>query len=107
MISTYQIILEWTFSYIYKYIEKKTEVDTARKTINNPEVHRESPIFHLWTSVTNSSQNRYQFPGEKNCCQRSTNDEEKDEQRFKKSIKKKMKNAFRRQEHLTTNHHVS
>ena len=37
------------------------------------------------------SQNRYQYPGEKNRCQPSTNDQEKDEQRFTKTIKKDKK----------------
>ena len=52
-------------------------MNSARKTINKPEVKRK---YFICERV---SQNRYQFPGGKNCCQRSTNDQEKDEQRFK------------------------
>ena len=45
IISTYPIILEWKFSYIYIYI--KTQLKTARKTINKPFVNRKSLTFHL------------------------------------------------------------
>ena len=51
---------------------------------------------------------RYQFPGEKDCYQHSTGDQEKDEQvALRRTIKKKMKNALRRQERMITNHQAS
>ena len=56
----------------------------------------------------NDRYDRYQFPGEKDRYQHSTGDQEKDEQvALRRTIKKKMKNALRRQERMITNHQAS
>ena len=70
-----------------------------QKNDKNTEVNRESPIFPL----------RYDTSSwvRRNCCQRSSNNQEKDEQRLTKAIKKKMKNALRGQERMTSNHQAS